>query len=150
MACALLSGTLFMLSATFFGMPVSTTHAIVGAVLGMTIVGAGTACVKWGYPGLLTIVASWFVSPLLAGVLSASMHLVIQTVVFKVIHSNQCRLHSTCQSFTNTVMPSHTLKDCQNLLSTSSTCSCIFYCDSNNKSHGTLQQEYCRSACLRL
>lgn len=144
-----------MLSATFFGMPVSTTHAIVGAVLGMTIVGAGTACVKWGYPGLLTIVASWFVSPLLAGVLSASMHLAIQTVVFKVIHSNQfdayqCRLHSTCQSFTNAVMPSHTLKDCQNLLSTSSTCSCIFYCDSNNKSHSTLQQEYCRSACLRL
>ncbi len=84
MACALLSGMLFMLSATFFGMPVSTTHAIVGAVLGMTVVGAGTACVSWGYPGLLTIVASWFVSPLLAGILSAGMHLVIQMVVFKV------------------------------------------------------------------
>ncbi|DBB14027.1 TPA: hypothetical protein ACH3X3_000993 [Trebouxia sp. C0006] len=83
MACALLSGMLFMLSATFFGMPVSTTHAIVGAVLGMTVVGAGTACVSWGYPGLLTIVASWFVSPLLAGILSAAMHLAIQMVVFK-------------------------------------------------------------------
>lgn len=83
MACALLSGMLFMLSATFFGMPVSTTHAIVGAVLGMTVVGAGSACVSWGYPGLLTIVASWFVSPLLAGILSAAMHLVVQMVVFK-------------------------------------------------------------------
>lgn len=77
-----------MLSATFFGMPVSTTHAIVGAVLGMTIVGAGAACVNWGYPGLLTIVASWFVSPLLAGALSAAMHIAIQTVVFKVLSCN--------------------------------------------------------------
>lgn len=94
MACALLSGMLFMLSATFFGMPVSTTHAIVGAVLGMTMVGAGAACVNWGYPGLLTIVASWFVSPLLAGALSAAMHVAIQTVVFKVLSCN--RLPSRC------------------------------------------------------
>ena len=85
MACALLSGALFMLLATFFAMPVSTTHAIVGAVLGMTVAGAGTACVQWGYPGLLTIVASWFISPLLAGVLSAAMHLAIQRGVFKVL-----------------------------------------------------------------
>ena len=84
MACALLSGALFLLLATFFAMPVSTTHAIVGAVLGMTVVGAGTTCVHWGYPGLLTIVASWFASPLLAGVLSAAMHLAIQRGVFKV------------------------------------------------------------------
>lgn len=84
MACALLSGALFMLLATSFAMPVSTTHAVVGAVLGMTVAGAGGACVRWGYPGLLTIVASWFASPLLAGLLSAAMHLAIQKGVFKV------------------------------------------------------------------
>ncbi|KAL3132485.1 hypothetical protein ABBQ32_009033 [Trebouxia sp. C0010 RCD-2024] len=83
MACALLSGALFMLLATFFAMPVSTTHAVVGAVLGMTVAGAGGACVRWGYPGLLTIVASWFASPLLAGLLSAAMHLAVQKGVFK-------------------------------------------------------------------
>ncbi|KAL0035049.1 hypothetical protein WJX79_008374 [Trebouxia sp. C0005] len=43
----------------------------------------GMACALWGYPGLLTIVASWFVSPFLAGILSAAMHLLIQMVVFK-------------------------------------------------------------------
>lgn len=74
-----------MLLATFYAMPVSTTHAIVGAVLGMTVAGAGTACVRWGYPGLLTIVASWFASPVLAGLLSAAMHLAIQKGVFKVL-----------------------------------------------------------------
>ncbi len=87
-----------MLLATFFGMPVSTTHAIVGAVLGMTVVGAGTACISWGYPGLLTIVTSWFVSPLLAGILSAAMHLVIQMVVFKVTstqHEALCKTEHT-------------------------------------------------------
>ena len=84
MACALLSGMLFMLLATFCAMPVSTTHAIVGAVLGMTVIGAGASCVNWGYPGLLTVVASWFASPLAAGVLSAAMHVAIQAGVFKV------------------------------------------------------------------
>ena len=74
-----------MLLATYFAMPVSTTHAVVGAVLGMTVAGAGAACVRWGYPGLLTIVASWFISPVLAGLLSAAMHLAIQKGVFKVL-----------------------------------------------------------------
>lgn len=82
-----------MLLATLFAMPVSTTHAVVGAVLGMTVAGAGGACVRWGYPGLLTIVASWFASPLLAGLLSAAMHLAIQKGVFKV-HARPLALHS--------------------------------------------------------
>ena len=51
MACALLSGALFLLAATCLGMPVSTTHAIAGAVLGMTAAGAGFACIRWGHPG---------------------------------------------------------------------------------------------------
>lgn len=51
MACALVSGALFLLVATCCGMPVSTTHAIAGAVLGMTAAGAGFACIRWGYPG---------------------------------------------------------------------------------------------------
>lgn len=86
-----------MLLATYFAMPVSTTHAIVGAVLGMTVTGAGAACVRWGYPGLLTIVASWFISPVLAGLLSAAMHLAIQRGVFKVLlNSTPVSVHSAC------------------------------------------------------
>lgn len=84
MASALLSGALFLLGATAFAMPVSTTHAVVGAVLGMTAVGAGAACVKWGYPGMLSIVVSWCASPVLAGLTSAAMHLILQHVIFQV------------------------------------------------------------------
>ena len=36
----------------------------------MTVVGAGPLCVRWGYPGVLSIVASWFISPAAAGGLS--------------------------------------------------------------------------------
>lgn len=85
MACALLSGALFLLAATAFAMPVSTTHAIVGAVLGMTAVGAGAAVgLKWGYPGVLSIVVSWCVSPVMAGILSTAMHVLLQTTIFQV------------------------------------------------------------------
>ena len=99
MACALLSGALFLLAATAFGMPVSTTHAVVGAVLGMTAVGAGAACVKWGYPGVLSIVVSWCASPILAGILSAAMHLALQQVVFQV-----CLLSRPCLHISHTCL----------------------------------------------
>ncbi|KAK9909250.1 hypothetical protein WJX75_009502 [Coccomyxa subellipsoidea] len=84
MACALASGAFFMLVATWAAMPVSTTHAIVGAVLGMTVVGAGATCVKWGYPGLVAIVASWFVSPVFAGLLSGAILVAIKRFVLEV------------------------------------------------------------------
>ena len=50
----------------------------------MTVVGAGAGCVRWGYPGLLAIVASWFASPVLAGLLSAFMLVCINYGVLKV------------------------------------------------------------------
>lgn len=50
----------------------------------MTVVGAGAGCVRWGYPGLLAIVASWFASPVLAGLLSALMLACIKYGVLKV------------------------------------------------------------------
>ena len=81
MVCALASGAIFLLGATLFGLPVSTTHTIVGGVLGMTIVATHTFCVKWLWPGLLKIVASWFVSPILAGAISVLLHLTIRRTV---------------------------------------------------------------------
>ena len=83
-----------MLVATWAAMPVSTTHAIVGAVLGMTVVGAGATCVKWGYPGLLAIVASWFVSPVFAGLLSGAILVAIKRFVLEASPSC-CALHNT-------------------------------------------------------
>jgi hypothetical protein len=63
---ALLASALWLHIATWLGMPVSTTHAIVGAVAGFGIVAAGWRSVQWGQMG--QIVASWFISPI-AGII---------------------------------------------------------------------------------
>lgn len=66
---AALAGTAVWLHlATWMGMPVSTTHAIVGGVAGFGVIGAGWACVEWHKIG--AIVASWFISPLAGGIIA--------------------------------------------------------------------------------
>jgi PiT family inorganic phosphate transporter len=65
MACALLAAALWLNVATWVGMPVSTTHSIVGAVTGFGIVAAGWGAVNW--VKMAHIVASWFISPLAGG-----------------------------------------------------------------------------------
>lgn len=65
MTAALLSAALWLHLASWTGMPVSTTHSIVGAVAGFGIVAAGWDCVNWGKMG--QIVASWFISPVVGG-----------------------------------------------------------------------------------
>ena len=67
MLAALLSAGFWLLIASS-GWPVSTTHSIVGAIVGFGAVGVGVEAVAWGKVG--TIVASWVVSPLLAGTLA--------------------------------------------------------------------------------
>ncbi|MDH3393477.1 MAG: inorganic phosphate transporter, partial [Desulfobulbaceae bacterium] len=66
MTGALLSAALWLHLASWTGMPVSTTHSIVGAVAGFGIAAAGWECVNWGKMG--QIVASWFVSPVVGGI----------------------------------------------------------------------------------
>ncbi len=68
MACALLAAAVWLHIATWMGMPVSTTHSIVGAVAGFGIVAAGWGAVHWDKMG--EIVASWFISPVAGGVLA--------------------------------------------------------------------------------
>ena len=68
MLCALLAAAIWLHIATFLGMPVSTTHAIVGAIAGFGILAAGWHAVQWGKMG--QIVLSWFISPILGGILS--------------------------------------------------------------------------------
>ena len=54
--------------ATRFGLPISTTHSIVGAIVGFGAVAIGLDAVKWGK--IAQIVLSWITSPLLAGVIA--------------------------------------------------------------------------------
>ncbi len=69
MMAALLSSALWVNLATFFGAPVSTTHAVVGGVMGAGIAAVGFSAVNWVTMGM--IAASWVISPLLGGVIAA-------------------------------------------------------------------------------
>ena len=76
---------LWVVIATVLSMPVSTTHAVVGAVLGIGIAAWGTGGVIWSYEakGFLQIVASWFISPVVSGTLSAIFYLTTKLVILK-------------------------------------------------------------------
>ena len=68
MLAALLAAAVWLLVASRKGWPVSTTHSIVGAIVGFGAVALGTQSVDWGQVG--TIAASWVVSPLTAGLIA--------------------------------------------------------------------------------
>ena len=68
MAAALLAAAVWLNMATLFGMPVSTTHSIVGAVAGFGVVAAGIGSVNWGK--MSQFVASWFISPFAGGLVA--------------------------------------------------------------------------------
>jgi len=69
MMAALLAGALWIHLATAMGAPVSTTHSIVGGVMGAGIAAAGFGAVNW--PVMGTIAASWVISPVMGGVIAA-------------------------------------------------------------------------------
>ena len=68
MLAALLAAAVWLLIASNKGWPVSTTHSIVGAIVGFAAVGIGVDAVKWSK--VWTIVMSWVVSPVLAGTIA--------------------------------------------------------------------------------
>ena len=71
MMAALLSAALWVNLATFVGAPVSTTHSVVGGVMGAGIAAAGITAVNW--PTMGAIAASWVISPALGGVIAAAV-----------------------------------------------------------------------------
>lgn len=83
MLAALAAAGVWLLIASRMGWPVSTTHSIVGAIIGFAIAGLGWEAVKWSQVG--TIVASWLVSPLLAGTIS---YLLFRTVQWLILDRN--------------------------------------------------------------
>lgn len=95
MACALTAGGIFLFCATWAGMPVSTTHAIVGAVIGMTLVGTKASCVLWGWPGLSSIAASWVLSPVCAGIMSAATLLFVRGRLLSAPNPAEATLRAT-------------------------------------------------------
>jgi len=82
MMAALLAAALWLNLATMAKAPVSTTHSIVGGVMGAGIAAAGFSIVAWGTMG--KIAASWIISPVLGGVIAAIfLYSIKKTMVFK-------------------------------------------------------------------
>lgn len=82
MTAALLAGGIWLNIATKVGAPVSTTHSIVGGVMGGGIAAAGFGIVSWGTMG--TIAASWVISPALGAVIAAGfLYTIKKTIIYK-------------------------------------------------------------------
>ncbi len=79
MMSALLAAGTWLLIASMKGWPVSTTHSIVGAIVGFAAVGISMEAVYWSKVG--TIVASWVVSPVLAGTISFGLFMSVKILI---------------------------------------------------------------------
>lgn len=84
MLAALIASSIWLNVATYFGQPVSTTHAIIGAVIGFAIVAAGVHAVVWSMMG--TIALSWVISPLVGAALAFIVYRLVQKYVLSSRH----------------------------------------------------------------
>jgi sodium-dependent phosphate transporter len=90
MLCALAAAGIWMLTATYFELPVSTTHSIVGAIIGMSLVVAGGDSIVWSKPpsasspfpgGVVAIVLAWLITPAMAAVVAGLLFTFTKVVV---------------------------------------------------------------------
>lgn len=84
MLAALLAAAVWLMIASTRGWPVSTTHSIVGAIVGFAVAGIGIDAVQWGKIGQIT--ASWVVSPVLGGLLAYLLMLSIRRFILNTEH----------------------------------------------------------------
>ncbi|EPY19302.1 solute carrier family 20 (sodium-dependent phosphate transporter) [Strigomonas culicis] len=97
MLCASGAAFLWLAVATYYVLPVSSTHSIVGGVIGFALVHGGKSSVKWASPasdfpyfgGVAPVIASWFISPLLTGVVTAILYCSVKYAVL--MHQNSVK-----------------------------------------------------------
>ncbi len=93
MTAALLGAALWLHAATIMGLPVSTTHSIVGAVVGFGLVAKGVGGLDYGT--LAGIVASWFISPLAGGLLGFGIFYFVREKILTARDPNEaCRFYA--------------------------------------------------------
>ncbi|GGB35268.1 phosphate transporter [Oceanisphaera marina] len=80
MIASLLASGTWLLLASFYGWPVSTTHSIIGAIIGFALVSLGSDAVHWSKVG--GVVGSWIVTPALSGVLAYFTFISVQRLIF--------------------------------------------------------------------
>ncbi|AVQ87311.1 inorganic phosphate transporter [Plesiomonas shigelloides] len=80
MMSALLAAGTWLIVASVMGWPVSTTHSIIGAIIGFACVSVGPHSVDWG--SVKGIVGSWLITPLIAGILAYGIFISAQRLIF--------------------------------------------------------------------
>ena len=79
MLSSLLAAGIWLVVASKYGWPVSTTHSIIGAIIGFAVVGISADSVMWGQ--VLGIVASWIISPVFSGTIAFMLFLSVEKLV---------------------------------------------------------------------
>lgn len=93
MISALIAAGVWLQIATFFGWPVSTTHAIVGALIGFGAVVGGAEAIHWSHIGLISF--SWVLSPLGGGVMAFLIFTWVRNLIFHAEHPLEAAIRLT-------------------------------------------------------
>jgi len=93
MFAALIAASVWVHLATYFGLPVSTTHAIVGAVVGFGIISVGAGAVSWGK--IITIAVSWIISPAAGAVVAGGIFYFAEKKIMSVRDPHAAAVHYT-------------------------------------------------------
>ncbi|OLN81926.1 Phosphate-repressible phosphate permease pho-4-like protein 4 [Colletotrichum chlorophyti] len=89
MMCAIFGSSVFLSVATRNGLPVSTTHSIIGGLVGAATASVGIKKVSWGWDGVSQVFAAWIVAPGIAGILGAGVF--VMTKRFVLTRTNAVR-----------------------------------------------------------
>ncbi|ORX43689.1 phosphate transporter [Hesseltinella vesiculosa] len=105
MLCAVFGSAIWVITASRYGWPVSTTHSIVGAICGVGIAAFGGDAIKWQWGGISSIVTSWFLSPVASGLVGALLYTITKYAVLRRADSFKwgCRLVPVFFFFTTTI-----------------------------------------------
>ena len=81
MCCVLIGVAAWLIIATLYSLPVSTTHSCIGGLVGMALVAKGPKAVKWNE--IAKVIASWFVSPVLSGLLTVFLFWIVRKYILR-------------------------------------------------------------------
>eukprot|EP00123_Amoebidium_parasiticum_P013723 comp22115_c0_seq1/m.32323 comp22115_c0_seq1/g.32323 ORF comp22115_c0_seq1/g.32323 comp22115_c0_seq1/m.32323 type:complete len:542 (-) comp22115_c0_seq1:288-1913(-) len=95
MLCAMIGSTSWVILATKLAMPVSTTHSIVGAVIGVGVAAFGISAVNWSYDGIGKVLASFAISPAIAGVFACIIYLSTKYLILESPNAYKRALYTT-------------------------------------------------------
>lgn len=85
MMCVLVGVAAWLILATLYGLPVSTTHSCIGGIVGMAVVSMGMSAVNWKQVGLVAL--SWIISPISSGLLSTLIFVLVRKFILRASNS---------------------------------------------------------------